>query len=349
MTDDRWPTGPDPRHRDLVRRDGRGHRRGGHLGAVVGGQQPGRPARPLRRRRARDRQPGPRRPHRARRGPGLRRGRPLGPSRATARAARSTPSPPPTARAWSARCSWACRRPRRSPWRGTCRSSPSTTSRPTSTPRLLEEPDLELPLVVLLVSGGHTLARAHGGPRALPGARLHDRRRRRRGVRQGRPLPRARLPGRPGHRPARGRGRPRGDPVPAADGRRRHLRLLLQRAQDGGRQPRAQAPRRRPRPTWRRRSRRRSSTCSSPRPGPRPGRSAPRACASAAAWRPTPGSGSGSSTPASRTASAASCPSRAMCTDNAAMVASAAWYRWQSDGPSPLDTGAHPNLGLSAG
>ena len=35
-------------------------------------------------------------------------------------------------------------------------------------------------------------------------------------------------------------------------------------------------------------------------------------------------------------------PSRAMCTDNAAMVASAAWYRWQSDGPSPLDTGALP-------
>ena len=38
-------------------------------------------------------------------------------------------------------------------------------------------------------------------------------------------------------------------------------------------------------------------------------------------------------------------PSWAMCTDNAAMVASAAWYRWQSDGPSPLDTGALPNLG----
>ena len=37
-------------------------------------------------------------------------------------------------------------------------------------------------------------------------------------------------------------------------------------------------------------------------------------------------------------------PSWAMCTDNAAMVASAAWYRWQSDGPSPLDTGALPNL-----
>jgi len=40
-------------------------------------------------------------------------------------------------------------------------------------------------------------------------------------------------------------------------------------------------------------------------------------------------------------------PSRAMCTDNAAMVASAAWYRWQLTGPSPLDTGAVPNLGLS--
>ena len=39
-------------------------------------------------------------------------------------------------------------------------------------------------------------------------------------------------------------------------------------------------------------------------------------------------------------------PSREMCTDNAAMVASAAWYRWQSDGPSPLDVGALPNLGL---
>ncbi len=39
-------------------------------------------------------------------------------------------------------------------------------------------------------------------------------------------------------------------------------------------------------------------------------------------------------------------PSWAMCTDNAAWVASGAWYRWQSDGPSPLDTGALPNLGI---
>ena len=39
-------------------------------------------------------------------------------------------------------------------------------------------------------------------------------------------------------------------------------------------------------------------------------------------------------------------PSPAMCTDNAAMVASAAWYRWQADGPSP-GHGGLPNLGLS--
>ena len=41
-------------------------------------------------------------------------------------------------------------------------------------------------------------------------------------------------------------------------------------------------------------------------------------------------------------------PSRAMCTDNAAMVAAAGWYRLQSDGPSPLDTGADPNLRLTS-
>lgn len=39
-------------------------------------------------------------------------------------------------------------------------------------------------------------------------------------------------------------------------------------------------------------------------------------------------------------------PSRSMCTDNAAMIATAAWWRFNSDGPSGLDLGAHPNLKL---
>ena len=39
-------------------------------------------------------------------------------------------------------------------------------------------------------------------------------------------------------------------------------------------------------------------------------------------------------------------PSRSMCTDNAAMVAAAAWWRYRSDGPTSLEIGAQPNLRL---
>ena len=42
-------------------------------------------------------------------------------------------------------------------------------------------------------------------------------------------------------------------------------------------------------------------------------------------------------------------PSRAMCTDNAAMIGAAAWHRLRSDGPTSLDTGAHPNLRIRFG
>jgi N6-L-threonylcarbamoyladenine synthase len=39
-------------------------------------------------------------------------------------------------------------------------------------------------------------------------------------------------------------------------------------------------------------------------------------------------------------------PSAAMCTDNAAMIAATGWYRLRSDGPTGLDIGAYPNLHL---
>jgi N6-L-threonylcarbamoyladenine synthase len=43
---------------------------------------------------------------------------------------------------------------------------------------------------------------------------------------------------------------------------------------------------------------------------------------------------------------AAFVPSRSMCTDNAAMIGVTAWYRLQADGPTPLDQAALPNLAL---
>ena len=41
-------------------------------------------------------------------------------------------------------------------------------------------------------------------------------------------------------------------------------------------------------------------------------------------------------------------PSRSMCTDNAAMIASAGWYRYHSDGSAPLDQGAQSSLRFPA-
>jgi N6-L-threonylcarbamoyladenine synthase len=40
-------------------------------------------------------------------------------------------------------------------------------------------------------------------------------------------------------------------------------------------------------------------------------------------------------------------PTPELCTDNAAMVAAAAWWRFRADGPTPLDVGAQPNLRLA--
>jgi N6-L-threonylcarbamoyladenine synthase len=41
-------------------------------------------------------------------------------------------------------------------------------------------------------------------------------------------------------------------------------------------------------------------------------------------------------------------PAMQYCTDNAAMIAAAGWWRLQSDGPTSLDEGAYPNLRLAA-
>jgi N6-L-threonylcarbamoyladenine synthase len=40
-------------------------------------------------------------------------------------------------------------------------------------------------------------------------------------------------------------------------------------------------------------------------------------------------------------------PARELCTDNAAMIAAAAWWRLRSDGPTPLDDGVDPTLALA--
>ena len=231
---------------------------------VVGGRdvlssvvsQPGRPARPLRRRGARDRQPGPRRAAHAggRASPG--RGRRSSDDRVDAVGGHGR------ARAWSARCSSASSAakalalvwdvpfvggepPRGAPVRRVPRGA-----RPRAAARRAAR-----------VGRPHA-ARRDGGPRPLPRCSAR---------------PSTTPPARPSTRwPAtsvsairavrpstdrRWRATPTAIRFPRAmldDG----LRLLLQRPQDGGRQPRPQAPRRGHAPTWPPRSRRPWSTCS---------------------------------------------------------------------------------------
>ena len=170
----------------------------------------------------------------------------------------------------------------------------------------LEDPTLEPPLLVLLVSGGHTMLVSmedHGRYR-LVGTTLDDA--------VGEAFDKVarflgpRLPGGTGHRPPGPGGRPRRGA--AAPPHARGLRLLPQRPEDG-RHPLCEGP---PRggdaPTWPPPSSGRSSTCSSTRPGGRPGRRAPRPSASAAGWPPTPFCGRRSSTPARRTGCGRSSP-----------------------------------------
>ena len=211
---------------------------------------------------------------------------------------------------------------------------------------LLEDPDLELPLVVLLVSGGHTLLvlmEGHGRYQVL-GSTIDDA--------AGEAFDKVArylglgYPGGPAIDALSVQGDPEAIRFPRPMARRRHLRLLLQRAEDRGGEPRAQAPggrdgrRRRVVPGGGRRRARDQGAGGRREPWAR------RASASAEGWRRTRACGSGSSTPASRTASAASSPAGPCAPTTPRWWPAPAWYRWQSDGPSPLDTGAHPNLGI---
>ena len=108
---------------------------------------------------------------------------------------------------------------------------------------------LEPPFLALLASGGHTLLAEVDDRARLPGDRHDAGRRRRRGVRQGRPSARPRLPGRRGARAAGGAAATQSaHRFPVADARPARPRLLVQRPQDGAavRRPRRgrTAPRR---------------------------------------------------------------------------------------------------------
>ena len=246
--------------------------------------------------------------------------------------------------------------PRRRAARGRERGEGSRARRPTSPTSgvnhleahlyaaWLEEPDLEPPLAVLIVSGGHTMVvvmEGHGRYRVTgqtvddaageafdkvarhlglgyPGGPEIDRL-----AASGDPaairFPRA-MPGEAdfsfaGHQD-------RGGEPPASPSRRRSRRRRGV-VPGGGRRPaRDQAARLRP--TRRRCPRWRSGAGSRPTPGCGPGWRR---------WRPRPGG-------------RCSCPPLALCTDNGAMIAATAWWRLEADGPTSLHAGADPNLRL---
>ena len=212
---------------------------------------------------------------------------------------------------------------------------------------LLEEPELQLPVVVLLVSGGHTMLVAmqdHGQYRLLgqtiddAAGEAFDKVARFLGL------------GYPGG-PAIDRIAIDGDPtaiaVPAGDARRRS-RLLVQRAEDRGR-----------------------ATTSARNPEVSTAdvaasfqqavvdvllTKARRAAAEVGASGSCLGGGVAANSllreqflDVCEADGLHGLPARAapMCTDNAAMIASAAWWRLAADGPSPLDTGADPSLALA--
>ena len=134
----------------------------------------------------------------------------------------------------------------------------------------LEPEPLEPPFLCLLASGGHTLLLDVRRPRPLLGARPEPRRRRGRGVRQGRAPARPRLPRRPGDRAGGGRRRPGGGRAAGGDGRPRGPRPLVLGPEDGALRTRLARRGARTSPTWPRPTRPRSwRAWSRARPGAR--------------------------------------------------------------------------------
>ena len=174
---------------------------------------------------------------------------------------------------------------------------------------LLEDPSTELPIVVLLVSGGHTMLVEMTAPGAyrLLGQTIDDA--------AGEAFDKvARFlglgyPGGPAIDSPRDARRPNGDLLPPGDARP-GLGLQLLRAQDVGDVFRPQASRRRHGRSSRPRSRRQSSTCSCTRPAGRPPRSARGGSPSAEAWPRTVVSGRRSWPAAPRMACGATCRAR---------------------------------------
>ena len=237
-----------------MRRDRRRGRRGRAARALVDRVEPGRAARPL---TAASCPSSPAAPTSSSSTPSSTR---RSWKRACSTPPSSTPSPRATARASPARCSSASAPPRRSRCRPGCRTWRSTTSRRICTRRWLEDPDLEPPLAVLIVSGGHTLLvvmEDHGRYRMLgqtvddAAGEAFDKVARYLGLG---------YPGGPADRPARRRGRPgRGQRSPGRCSTRATT------SPSRGSRPRwsttcASTPTSRP-ATSPPRSRRRSSTC----------------------------------------------------------------------------------------
>ena len=214
----------DPRHRNLLRRNlGRGRRGDRRRGEAVGD--------PLQRRRLAGRDPSRvgRRRARARVAPAhprhLRRRRARAGRRRSPPGAISAPSPSRRARAWSARCSSACRSPRRRRLRAGLPLVAVHHLAGHIESLVLQNGELPLPAVVLVVSGGHTSLYLVERPGTYQLLEPHARRCGGRGVRQGRQAARPRLSGRAGDRSAREDGqRPRGRAADDAPDARRSKR-----------------------------------------------------------------------------------------------------------------------------